>query len=378
MRVLLVTHGVKDTSTAVYRNTLTRAAFLRSLGHDAPVLTPDDVGLAQYERLKPILFPVAAAWFALRHPPFDVIAFQSHTGFVYQLGRVFVPQHRRTRVAITFHGLDPLYVRAMARDGERRGEPQRLRFRLLHAHVLPRLARWSCRRADRIFYMNGRERRFLLEERWTDEAHLRWMPNCVEPGEFVTHEPADGPVRLLMLAQWLAVKGIENIVEAFSTLVRKGLDIQLTCAGTRHPSHVVLDTFPQDVRARVRVVERSPHEEVRRLYAAADIFVQPSIFEGFSIALLEAMAAGLAIVTTDAGAAVEILEAGRDAEIVPASDPSRLAASIERLVNNPDLRRAFGERARARARAFRGDAVLPRFADDLLGSSISAPVGGPV
>lgn len=372
MRVLLVTHGVKDTSTAVYRNTLGRAAFLRRLGHDAQVLAPDDVGLVKHGRLEPLAFPVAAAWFILRHGPFDVITFHSHTGFVYQAFRPLLPAHRRTRIAVTFHGLDILYVRALAAEGARRGRPQRFGFRVLHAGVLPRLARWSCRRAARVFYMNERERRFLVEQHWADAEHIRHMPNCVEPVDFVSHEPAQESVRLLMLAQWLPVKGISTATEAFTTLARSGLDVQLTCLGTRHGSDVVLHDFPEDVRARVTVVPHVPHEQVRHFYATADIFVLPSVFEGFSIALLEAMAAGLAIVTTDAGAARELLETGQDAEIVPVADPRALASALHGLVTDAARRRAYGDRARIRARAYLSHDVLPRFAEDLLGSSPAA------
>jgi glycosyltransferase involved in cell wall biosynthesis len=373
--VLLVTHGVKDTSTAVYRNTLRRSSFLQLLGHRSQVLAPDDVRV-KHGPLEPLLFPFAAAWFILRHGPFDVIAFHSHTGFVYQFFRKLFRHHRRTRLAVTFHGLDIMYVRALAVDGARRGHPQRLRFRLLHAGVLPRLARWSCRRANRVFYMNERERRFLLEQRWANTTQVRRMPNCVEPDDFVTHRAAQGPVRILFVAQWLAVKGISTLVEAFTTVVRKGFEVRLTCLGTRRDAAVVLPEFPEDVRASVEVEATVPHAHVRRFYASADIFVLPSVFEGFSIALLEAMAAGLAIVTTDAGAAHEILEAGQDAEIVPVADPRALASAIEGFVVDEARRRAFGDRARVRARAYLSSEILPRFAEDLLGvPNVSAATG---
>lgn len=374
MKVLLVTHGVKDTSTAVYRNTLGRALFLRRLGHDAHVLSPEDAGLARHGRLEPLVFPFAAAWFILRHGPFHAVAFHSHSGVVFQLLRRFFPAHRATRVAVTFHGLDVLYVRAMAAEGARRGRAQSRRFRLLHAWILPPLAKWSCRRADRVFCMNTRERQFLLEQSWTDDAHLRRMANCVEAEDFVAREGGPGATRLLTVAQWLPVKGTATLVKAFTALVRKGVDIRLMCVGTRRSPALVLADFPDDVRARVTVVERVPHEEVRRFYAAADIFVLASVFEGFSIALLEAMAAGLPIVTTDAGASTEILETGRDAEIVPVADPFALGAAIERLVADHARRRDYGARARARARTFLSQEILPHFAADLLGSGAAAAV----
>jgi len=370
MRVLFVTHGVKDTTTAVYRNVLGRARFFQGLGHDAHVLTPADVGMGGHGRLLPVFFPFAVAWWILRRAPYDTISFHSHTGWVYQVLRGFISGHRGTPVAVTFHGLDVLYVRAMAEDARRHGLGQTARFRLLHQHVLPKLARWSCRRASRVFYMNARERQFLLEHGWTDERHARWMCNCLDASDFVSRRPTPGPVRLLMLAQWEPQKGTTYLVQAFTALVRKRLDVQLTCAGTRHAGDEVLRAFPEDVRGRVRVIPEATHEDVGQFYAAADVFVLSSIFEGFSIALLEAMAAGLAIVTTDAGAAPDILEAGCDAAIVPVADASALAAAMEGFVLDAERRREYGERARMRARAFTCDRILSRFAEDLLGGAV--------
>jgi glycosyltransferase involved in cell wall biosynthesis len=367
LKVLLVIHGVKDPTTAVYRNMLGRAAFLRSMGHDAQVLTPDDVGLG-HGRVNPLVLPFVIAWFMLRTDPFDTVVFHSHTGWVYQLVKALWPTHRRTRVAVAFHGLDVMYVEALAEEGRHRGVRQSFRFRLLHAHVLPRLTRWSCRRADRVFCMNESEHRFLLRHGWVRDSRLRRMPNCLDEGDFVARQAATGPVRLLMVAQWLPVKGVETVVEAFTAIARKGLDVRLTCAGTRRDAGVVLRAFPDDVRARVAAVPTAPHEDMRRHYAAADIFILPSVFEGFSVALLEAMAAGLAIVTTPVGAAPEILDAGRDAEFVAVGDAGALETTLENLVADSARRGELGGRARTRARAFLDENILPRFVEDLLGS----------
>ncbi len=372
MNVLLVTHGVKDLNTAVYRNTCRRAEFLRERGNEAHVLAPADVRVG-HGRLMPILYPLAVAWWIVRRPPFDTIAFQSHTGWVYQLLRSLLPRHRRTRVAVTFHGLDVLYVRALAEDLARRGQRQTLRFRMLHEHLLPGLSAWSCRRSDLVFCMNSAEQRFLLEQGWTTLERIRRMPNCVEDSDFVAAvRPPDGALHLLTLAQWTPQKGFRYLIEAFTALVRSGRDVELTCAGTWQPPARVLGGFPDDVRARVRVIPSIMHAEVPRIYAGAHVFVLASVFEGFSIALLEAMAAGLPIVATAAGAAADILTHGEDALLVPCGDAAALKSAIATLAADPALRDSLGARARARARAFTCDRVLSAFAADLLETESAA------
>ena len=86
--------------------------------------------------------------------------------------------------------------------------------------------------------------------------------------------------------------------------------------------------------------------------AAADLFVLPSDHEGLSIALLEAMAAGVACVATDAGGATELLRHEREGLVVPPRSPATLAEAIDRLIGDPSLRARLGASAAIRAMSF--------------------------
>ncbi len=82
--------------------------------------------------------------------------------------------------------------------------------------------------------------------------------------------------------------------------------------------------------------------DVWDLCAAADIFVLPSLWEGMANALLEAAAAGLAVVATSVEGSREVVDAGRTGLLVPPADPSALADAIGRLVEDGALRRRLG------------------------------------
>ncbi len=88
--------------------------------------------------------------------------------------------------------------------------------------------------------------------------------------------------------------------------------------------------------------------EAAEAYAAANIFVLPSHEEGLSIALLEAMAHGLAIVATPVGAHGEVIEDGKNGLLVRPGDPAALTAALRRVIDDADLRRRLGRAARAR------------------------------
>lgn len=86
--------------------------------------------------------------------------------------------------------------------------------------------------------------------------------------------------------------------------------------------------------------------DIADLLAAGDLFVLPSVKEGLPIALLEAMASSLPIVSTDAGAIGMALENGRNAWVVPHGDQERLGQALVQAVMRPDVREAFAARAR--------------------------------
>ncbi|MBI5828264.1 MAG: glycosyltransferase family 4 protein [Chloroflexi bacterium] len=91
-----------------------------------------------------------------------------------------------------------------------------------------------------------------------------------------------------------------------------------------------------------------PVENVAQYLQAADMFVLPSLAEGLSVALLEAMAAGLAAVATSVGGTPEVIEHEATGWLAPPGDSAALRDSLITLLNNPDCRIHLGQRARER------------------------------
>jgi glycosyltransferase involved in cell wall biosynthesis len=98
-----------------------------------------------------------------------------------------------------------------------------------------------------------------------------------------------------------------------------------------------------------RVVLHGLAPDPRPLHAGIDIFVHPSETEGLPNAVLEAAAAGLPIVATDAGGTREIVIDGTTGLLVPVGDGAALGAAIMKLVDDPDLRANLGSAARRHA-----------------------------
>jgi glycosyltransferase involved in cell wall biosynthesis len=111
-----------------------------------------------------------------------------------------------------------------------------------------------------------------------------------------------------------------------------------------------------------RVSFRGFRADVRAELDALDVLVHASVqAEPFGQVVVEGMAAGLAVVATDAGGPAEIVTAGRDGMLVPPDDTDALATALRALVDDPARRAELGRRARLTAERYRTDAIVPRF-----------------
>ena len=186
-------------------------------------------------------------------------------------------------------------------------------------------------------------------------ANCLLIPNGVDTDQFQPRSPAptDGPLRLLCVGRLIERKGQNHLIEAVKRLADEGLDVKLDLVGT---GDARLDNEAQVTRLglanRVRFVGYVPREKIADYYAAAHVFVLPSYNEGMSVALLEAMASGLAVVVTSTGGTAELVEADINGFIFEWGDVASLTAHIRRLSEDRSLVRRMGDTSRKRAMNF--------------------------
>ena len=146
--------------------------------------------------------------------------------------------------------------------------------------------------------------------------------------------PAGDPL-LLWVGRLDPVKGLDVLVEAATRVVRiHAAQIAIVGEGPYCPE---LKRLVTDSGIAERVHLLGPRDDVARLLKAADVFVFPSRTEGLPNAVLEAMAAGLPVVTTDAPGCRDLIEHDRTGLIVPVDNSAALAASICRLLSDGGL-----------------------------------------
>ena len=145
--------------------------------------------------------------------------------------------------------------------------------------------------------------------------------------------------------------------------------------GQSYLEHLRARMSPQ-LAERVTFVDRVSHQEALGFYRDADIFVYPSIFESFAIPPVEAMAAGLPVVASRVGGMQETIEDQRTGLLVEREDPAALASALHRLIDDPTLRRKFGDAGARAAMRFSWEKVtasLESAYDSLLVAGAAAP-----
>ena len=148
---------------------------------------------------------------------------------------------------------------------------------------------------------------------------------------------------VLTPARLNAQKGHEALLEAIAEVP----DALFVLAGDG-PERGALEARAAELGVAERVLFLGRREDIPQLLAACDVFALPSLYEGSSLAVLEAMAAAIPIVSSAIGGTDELIEDGRSGLLVAPGDSAALAAALRRLLADPDLRRELAGRARER------------------------------
>ena len=220
-----------------------------------------------------------------------------------------------------------------------------------------RLVVATLRRAERVVVLGRHWRAFVVGELGLTADRVEVLPNAApEPEPAGAAAPpgdaVDGrPVRLLFLGRLGDRKGVPELLRALADPSVRGLGWAAVLAGDGEVDRFRAEIEVLGLEDRVRVAGWVGEDEARRLLAASDVLVLPSRNEGLPVAVLEAMAHGLAGVATPVGAIPDAVVDGDTGLLVPPGDVRALAGALARVIADPALRRALGGRARTRFEA---------------------------
>jgi glycosyltransferase involved in cell wall biosynthesis len=170
----------------------------------------------------------------------------------------------------------------------------------------------------------------------TEFLNLPLEPTPIEP---------DAPIRIAQVGSYIPRKGIGYGVPALNQILQQHPNVIMSFLGTGCSESQVHQGFEPDVRDRVQVIPHYDHELLPSLLQGHQIKLFPTLSEGFSLALPEAMACGLVPVTTATPGSMEIVQDGNNGLLVPPRDPQAIVQALERLIRN----RIYLEKLRRKA-----------------------------
>ncbi len=260
------------------------------------------------------------------------------------------------KVVLKVSGYDELDDGMLSERGSRS-----IRFRIMN---------WGCRKTDVVVAISRHVERRLRALGYRDEQ-IVYLPNGVDVTRFAPNlngrergaREKPSPVALFV-GRFSSQKGLYDLLEAWVIVHQEfpNAVLRLVGDGALRPDLEALARAEPALRDTVVFIGTSNHVEEH--YAAADCYVCSSHSEGLSNTMLEAMAAGLPIVSTRVSGAEDLVENGRNGFLVPICDPRALAEGISKIFRNPDHARIMGKNSRAVAlQVFDMERVADKYED---------------
>lgn len=198
----------------------------------------------------------------------------------------------------------------------------------------------------------------VVVQEGVDASVVRYVPNSVElPSEAVIADPTRQPASGVLVARFVVEKAHETLLQALALMPERPRIVLVGDGPVLDEMKALATTL--GVLASVEFVGGTP--EATEFQLAAQFAVLCSRTEGLPNVILEAMALGLPTVATDVGGVRELVVDGVTGLLVPPENPVALAAALERMAADPDMRQEMGRRAREAVIASTGDEIARQY-----------------
>jgi glycosyltransferase involved in cell wall biosynthesis len=233
---------------------------------------------------------------------------------------------------------------------------------------LKSLHRWTLSGVSAVIAVSEAVERSLLAQKIFPAEKIRRIPNGIDVERFERRARSFDTQRFRRLTgikgrlvvgvagELREHKGQDDLIRAAQLVSRQFADVDFVIAGedqsARKEYRAQLERLVAELELQERVHFTGWVDDLTSLLPALDIFVSSSRVEPFGLVMVEAMAAGLPVVATTTGGALEIVLDGVTGKLVPSGDVKALAEALCALLRNEDGRRRMGEQGRMRAREF--------------------------
>ena len=172
--------------------------------------------------------------------------------------------------------------------------------------------------------------------------------------------------RFLFAGQMIARKGVDVMLQAFARLVQSGLDVELHLVGREADLPGWMSQLDQQTCARITYLGFKQPHELPAIFAASDVFLLPSRYDGWGVVVNQALGAGMPVISsTAAGAGRDLIQDGRNGLHVLPGCADSLEAAMRRIAENPAERSAMACAALESSKVIRPESAARRWLDVL-------------
>lgn len=369
MKILLTIHHELDPNKGAPGITWHLGQEYQKLGHEVQYYTLDNLPHKLPELVESVMFPefVASHISTLsRKQAVDVV--DASTGDAWLWAKMRRSNRENRPLLVTrSHGLEHIMHLELLEEARRGNLHLSWKYPIYHGGFRLWEVAASLSYADLVLMSNRLDLEYAVGKLGVKPEQARTFANGI-PEVFLnlTFEPTpkaeDSVVRIAQVGTYIPRKGIHYSAPALNTILARYPQVKMSFLGTCCSEAEVYADFEPAVRDRVQVVPRYTHETLPTLLQGHQIKLFPSLSEGFSLSLTEAMACGLAPVATATPGPMEIVRNGHDAILVPSRDSQAIEQALERLITD----RPYMEQLRRNAYATAQNYSWARIARDNL------------
>lgn len=327
----------------------------------------------QLQRFGPLgilIGPIIVAWRLVKfRKSFDVAVVHEPLGFWYALARRFRPS--LPAIVCMSHSVENRIFRLM-RNAARLGfASMALRTRMTYWVNRGWQSAGFLKFADRVICLSSVDRIYIAEQLGRDPLEVTFTVNGVDLASLPAPE-SKTVQSILFVGGWLDIKGKRLVPPIWNFVAERFPDARLTLVGTGVDGEKITPSFDARFVDRVCVIPRVTNPAgMRQQYEEHEILLMPSLSEGSSLSLLEAMAHGLTIVASTGGGNPDLIEDGVTGLLFDPFDLEQACAQLSRALSEPDEARVLGMNAARAAGNFSWAASVARLRPALLAAAAS-------
>lgn len=269
---------------------------------------------------------IGLAWETWQKPSLDILWIPAHT--------LPILRNPKVRTAVTIHGLEYQWLPEYKNWLQKWYLPLSTFYAAKSADILIAVSEFTKKELEKVLHNNIFNIKVIHEGVEIEANRVKNSPKNILDKYTVSNLEY-----ILFVGTVQPRKNLGQLIEAFSIFSRLNPRYKLVIAGSIGwlAEEILRSPHRFDVDEKVVFAGRVSSQELTALYNQASMYVQPSITEGFGLPILEAMASGIPVITSDGGALAEINDGAGIVVPIGENFVSQLADAMESVIHNPSL-----------------------------------------